>query len=495
VESRPDLVTGTVFKTVVGASNAPGRVRFPCGSAILISLLLTHAAHAAPDVAHPPAALLVAREIAEAACLDQAYDLRALLAAAGIHDAQVGVCTGTGRTFEEAKASSALCVKHRVAALRPDRHWEEASVVGPRTCYAQLMMRKLAQVATIPTTARPFEELRISAVMESSVAFAELLLMDPRGHVEPLAVSSQGRQYGATATLHGGNGTYTVQLMVDAGHGPEVAAEARVVVGKPQEPAPITIHARAADADAVGEALRLFRARENLPTLTRDGHLAAAAARRMDALVRGPLLHVDAAGSGMVEAYMAQPEARPVSRIAEVLSAGPNAMDAFNALLKSPAHGRHLQDPTFTHQGVALARSPSSGDWILVVALSRPVDAADETLRLAVLERLNSERARRGLKLLTAEPLLLPLAQQHARRCADLQGLSDAVDDGRRLSDVALGRVKASRAGVQLYRVSRASEVTPSPTILDARYGRAGIGLHTGSGVDGLYVVVILVEP
>ncbi|MEW5855105.1 MAG: CAP domain-containing protein [Myxococcota bacterium] len=465
----------------------------------------------APDVVTPAPAELpgalqkVARQLSQAHCAGEpAGDdaLKSALRSAGILDGQVAHCIAQGRDGAEARAALSACMTSRRRALAATVE-EAASVeTAGGACACGVLVRRVATMWPIPETAAPFAELPLTATLSPGARKPQWLLMDPRGRVEVLPARTVGNETRASATLHSGAGRYVVQLMVGGEGGPEVAAQVSVQAG-PGGPSPTVVpvppDASLAEdpAGALYEVLRLHRSRSSLSALGRSAPLETTARARLEALTGSARLrHVQEDGADMVRIYRAQAGAPPVSRLAEVLAAGPTLAAAFQALLGSPAHRRQLDDPAFTHAGVAAARTADTGEWLVVMALGRAVDGdGGDAPRAEVLARLNAERSRRGLRPLTLEPTLQPLAEEHAALLARKRGLVDQTPAGIPLSDVALERTGANRAGVQLYRVTRPSEVTANASVLDARYRQVAIGLKAGQGIDGLYVVVILLEP
>jgi uncharacterized protein YkwD len=452
-----------------------------------------------------------AQALADQACAERPTGeevLRQVLAAAGVHDAQVTHCLA--RAPAEAAALAALqpCLEERRRAVGATQVARAATRPRPgqEVCAAAVLVRHLATLAPVPTTAAPFATVDLEARLEPGATQPEWLLMDPRGRVErlPAASPSPGLSL-AQASFHAGPGRYVVQLMVTTATGPEVASQATTRVGRVTDEGPARLAEEESPDGSAGlspverlhQAIRLHRSRQGLPAPARNPALQTAAAQRLERLMAsGQLLHVDRDGRDIAKVYLEQPGAVPVARIAELLAAGPTPMQAFEALLGSPGHRRHLDDPTLTESGVAAAPRPVAGEWLVVVALSRPLEGEDgPRARLEVLGRLNDERSRHGLPVLTLEPNLVALASAHAAYLAHERALKATTQDGLKLSDVALRKSHATRAGVQLYRVTRPAEVSPSPSVLDERFRSAAVGLRMGTGVDGLYVVVILLEP
>ena len=505
VESRPDLVTGTVFKTVVGAFTAPGRVRFPCGSAILFPFVATAVvlgtppAHARALQAPLEAALQqVAARLAARGCGPSdapAEGLRAALRQQGVVDAQVGACVSQApRDFDS-------CVRAREASLHPTHR--ATSLTGPRNrpCRAQVLLRRLAEVTPPPALAPEFAAVPLAAVLLDPHHHGRWLLMDPKGRVEELTVQQEHTALRAVAQLHAGPGRYVLQLLVDGGLGPEVAAQADVWAGPRPEPEkqdgalPPVPPER--PQGFLTERVRLMRARVGVATLRQNNVLDATARLRLKELVPdGRLVHVDSRGDTVMDAYVAQRPPAPAARLAEVLAAGPTPQAALAALLDSPSHRQQLADPTFTHMGVAVHHRAAPDEWLVVVVLARLVEDVTATAaRAQVLRVLGRERRRRGLPPLARFAPLEALAQAHAQRLAVRGVLDESGAGGVPLANAALSQSNVRRAVVQLFRVTRPSEVGATPAVLEKAYTHAAVGAAAGHGVDGVYVVVLLVAP
>jgi uncharacterized protein YkwD len=365
------------------------------------------------------------------------------------------------------------------------------------------MVRRLVALAPVPERAEVFSEVPLTLALGAQVRDVTWLWMDPRGRVEVLkSLPAAPGHSGALANLHAGPGPYVIQVLTETDEGPLVAAQATVLgtAARSTPPPRIAKIAQAADPKRPGDvyqALRLLRSRMGIPAHHASRDMEWLANMRLAQVMRdGRLRHVDAQGQTLVDLHASRVGGPAVSRLAEVLAAGPTLGLAYQSLLASPAHRRQLQDPSFSEAGVAAAHHAGLGEWLMVVALARPVEeASPEAAQAEVLQRLNAERAQRRLPPLSLEPTLAALVQAHARRLAKERALSDVTAEGLNLSDVALRAAKAQRAGVQLYRVGNPKEVSASPTVLDEGYRKTAIGVQAGHGVDGLYVVVVLLEP
>ena len=184
----------------------------------------------------------------------------------------------------------------------------------------------------------------------------------PDGTVEKLAPVQPYRngRLALKMALHK-TGRNDVELLVDTGRGPEVAALFPIYVGSQPDPLPVVTpdelseDAQRAPDDALTYYLNSARERVGLEPLERDPRLdEAAAAHSEDMASAGFFGHVSS-HHGPVDSRLTYRGMSP-ARLGENVARSSTALRIHRNLMASPSHRINLLDPEFTHVGIGVAR-------------------------------------------------------------------------------------------------------------------------------------------
>ncbi|MFJ3307136.1 CAP domain-containing protein [Streptomyces sp. NPDC086549] len=211
-----------------------------------------------------------------------------------------------------------------------------------------------------------------------------------------------------------------------------------VTEDSPKSPAP--------DPEGVLGLVNSARAQAGSPPVLFDARLVAAArghARAMAAA--GGLAPESQDGTSVHQRITATGYA--YATVGEHLVSGPRTPAEFVAYcLRTDQARRTLQDPAFTHAGLAHVIGDRTGDTYWTALWARPLAAGDLARACAeVVGLTNAERRGAGLPPLTADPLLTAAAQAHSADMVARDFYSHTSPEGSRPWDRAAAAGSARR--------------------------------------------------
>lgn len=349
---------------------------------------------------------------------------------------------------------------------------------------------------SVPTIAPPIDadgNTNTNTASSKTSPAVTLAVGSPDGKIQRRPVTLKGMAFEVQIDTGSLSGTLDIQLLVDRGHGPEIAAQFPVGVGRrpdeAQPPASLTEldDANPIAADGLGPRLAALV----LGSRAAAGVALPASSTALDEVATS---HVaDMRGGG----YFAHVSPRygdltrrlarrgvVVTRALENLARARNVDDVLHQWLASPAHRANLLDPDVDAMGIGVA-TVSNGEVLAVLVLARRSDAGDsDELASRALARINAARLRQGLNALVWDADLARLAVGHSREAA--QGYRD--DD---LAARVASELDTESAGINLFVGTGIDMVTRSDELL-LPYERAGIGVVRMSSQDPrLWVTVI----
>lgn len=169
------------------------------------------------------------------------------------------------------------------------------------------------------------------------------------------------------------------------------------------------------DPDGFLRLVNSARARAGSPPVSLDARLTSAARAHASAMAAAGRLGVE--GRDGVSVYQrVTATGFTYVTVGEHLVSGPRTPAEFvDYCLGSREPSRTLQDPAFTHAGLAYVTGGRSGDTYWTALWARPL-TPQELARTAadVVELTNRERARAGLPPLAVDPVLTTAAQAHS---------------------------------------------------------------------------------
>jgi uncharacterized protein YkwD len=275
----------------------------------------------------------------------------------------------TGRTTLGGSATIANLVSWLGAARGLERRCAVASATsadGTRAL-AVVAIDVFADLAPLPTRARPGQWLSIEAQLRVPASGGEVIVLGPSGAPRSLPTTFDGKSIRARFAPER-PGEFAVQVLADVESGRRPVLEATVLAGveaptQSPRPAPgeeVALGARG-DDEQLAEMVTSARSSVGLPPLTRDPRLDAVAgdhARRMASKLElahqldegGPLERLRAAG---LDARYAGENVAHASTVVLV----------HRSLWASPSHRANLLRREFNRIGLAVVRDEHGDAW------------------------------------------------------------------------------------------------------------------------------------
>lgn len=422
----------------------------------------------------------------------------------GVADAQVRtrILRGAhlGRLYARLEALAADPeATHVGVGLSPD---------GEEMTAVLFLARRLVALDPLPRAPAPHSILVLSGHLAPGTRRPQAWLGLPSGEVRAIPLTPDGRRLQGAVALDG-PGRYMVEILVDAGEGPEAAVLAPLDVGTAPPPAPPpAVGDGPGDPTArVHQALADLRRDAARAPARRDADLDALALRKAEAVAeRGRPVHRPGPDT---EARVRLARAGwPFAWAAEDLAQGPSVRAAFDALLESPAHRRLLLGPRVRRVGVGVVRR--EGAVYLALLLAEPM-AAPAAVRTAAAARAVEARlvyraedalreARRGRRLPPAlrDPDLDALAARHARRLAEADRAEDP-DAAAALRTAATRRDPlAQGAALDVVVAGRPEDAARAPNASGRGCDRLGLGIARADsrrfGGQRFWIVALCVD-
>jgi uncharacterized protein YkwD len=246
-----------------------------------------------------------------------------------------------------------------------------ARATGPdgTTVVAAVAVDAIADMATLPTTARVGQWLTLNGTMLVPASAAKVVLLGPRGAPRMVVASLTDGRIRSTFSVDQ-PGPWLVQVLATVSTGPRPVLEAMIFAGTTP---PAQFVANSAPGEAAGQGakddddamLRMMnaaRASEKRPPLARDAALDKLARTHSEEMRKARMIGHDI-GRG-------EPTARLKAAGLRVRVAGENVASASSlehahrALWASPSHRGNLLLQQFTRAGVAVVKGPDGMVWV-----------------------------------------------------------------------------------------------------------------------------------
>ncbi len=376
-----------------------------------------------------------------------------------------------------------------------------ASIARPHgTVLLALFSRRLVDLEPFPARVAGRDILNLNGRLRVPAQAGSLAIAAPNDSIRQIPLELKGRSFSQVLALGSAPGVTHLEIMLDRGKGPEIAAILPVGVGEEpfSDPSPETLALRDADSDpeaAIASLILGARAARDIPLLATSAALAQIARSHAEEMRdSGFFAHVSPT-TGDVTQRLGQQGVR-YARALENLAASDAVERVWQQWMASPAHRANLLDPDVTTLGVGVATqilANGTPRLFAVAVLTRLADEGDDrSLADQALTHLNSERSRKGLPSLRAHPRLAELATQHSREMAVTRQVSDTSPTRGSVVDVVFQELDMSEAALDVYRADAVAVVSQSPHLRE-RFTRAGIGVVRDRRHDGpqLWITVI----
>jgi uncharacterized protein YkwD len=360
-----------------------------------------------------------------------------------------------------------------------------------------LFSRRLVNLAPVSARVARGETLPLTGRVHHGCTTVRLAVQQPNGSIRRATVPCRGPLFSTRVLAGDQAGVLRVELLLDRGRGPEVAANFPVGVGTdahPESGATLPEVETREGAEATLMALVLgSRQAHGFSLPAQSAHLADAArahAREMKA--RDFFAHVSPTSGDLTDRLRAREVA--FVRAVENIAVADTVEAAFQQWLESPAHHANLIDKDVAAMGVGVANG--AGRVYAVVVLARLADDGGiETLRHRAMRELNQARRRLGLRPLARDRVLERLAHQHAREIAHLGEVSDTSPVRGYLVDTVFDEAGVEEAAADVYLANTVDVVAGSRHLRES-FHRVGVGVHRTAGRDGaqLWIAVIYAD-
>ncbi|MBI5507176.1 MAG: hypothetical protein HY903_00355 [Deltaproteobacteria bacterium] len=369
-----------------------------------------------------------------------------------------------------------------------------------------LLSRHLVDLQPLPARVRPAAlfhlggRWRTPGTLQSATLAVEL----PGGAVERRPIEVSGKTFNLTLDLGSATGVARLEVLVDRGRGPEIAAIMPVGVdadpwagkGTPDAPDP-SAALRPDDELETALAALILGGREaagvSLPAAS-AGLVDAARSHADEMRAGGFFAHVSPT-TGDVTARLKRRGVRCV-RTLENIAIGDSVESIWQQWMESPAHRANLLEPTVDALGVGVVSKPSAAGNSRLYAVAVLAKLADDgpgsELAALAMRQINDERSRRGMTPLTLDPQLSGLALRYSEGLARRAPVDDISPIRRALVDSVFEEAPVSEAAADVYLADSVA-VAARSTHVRERFTRAGVGVHRDAGRNGpqLYVTVI----
>jgi uncharacterized protein YkwD len=245
---------------------------------------------------------------------------------------------------------------------------KEAKADGT-TVFSVVAIDALADMNSLPVTARVSQWLTLEATMLVPASAAKVVLLGPRGLPKTVVASLTKGKIKSTFSVDQA-GQWLVQVLATVSTGPRPVLETLVFAGTtpPAKFTRATVPGEDAgkevkdDADAVLKMLNAARTAEGSKTLTRDSALDKLAKVHSDEMAKAKMVGHDV-GTG-------DPAARIKAAGVKAKIAGENvasaatAQNAHRALWASPSHRSNMLSGDFSRVGIAVVKDAEGRVWV-----------------------------------------------------------------------------------------------------------------------------------
>ena len=232
------------------------------------------------------------------------------------------------------------------------------------------------------------------------------------------------------------------------------------------------------------------RLKEGLPPLSWDARLAdIARSHSQDMKISSFFGHVSPNTGHLEDRMNRAGYLNAVCR--ENVAIAPDVQLAEDGFLKSPGHRANLLSADVNHIGIGIVRGDSAGhadNLTITQVFAAPVDLeSPERARNILLERIASERDRKGLKKNISDAALMRLAQKYIPRLADDLSRNSLAE----VNKLVAGELARKKANIKVaiaasaHLILSAKSCTLPEDLLDETARRFGIAAAKANDEQG----------
>jgi uncharacterized protein YkwD len=244
-----------------------------------------------------------------------------------------------------------------------------AAADGARTLVV-VAVDALADLAPLPTRARPGEWLTVEARLRVPAAGGEVILLGPSGLPRRVPTSFRGSTLRARFAPDR-PGKFELQVVADVAGGPRPVLEAILFAGvEPtaqsggsRAPGEEAADDRLDDGDSLARMMTAARASVGLPPLVRDARLDAVARAHAAQMASAHVLAHDLGGGDAPDRLRAASIERTL--VGENVAHASSVRLAHRSLWMSPSHRSNLLRREFDRVGLGVARDEHGDAWVV----------------------------------------------------------------------------------------------------------------------------------
>ena len=237
------------------------------------------------------------------------------------------------------------------------------------TVFSVIAIDALADVTSLPVTARVSQWITLEAKMLVPATAAKVVLLGPRGAPKSVTASLTKDVIKSTFSVDQ-PGQWLVQVLATVSTGPRPVAEALVFAGvtPPTKFTRATVPGEDAgkeikdDAEAMLKMLNAARVAEGAKALTRDSALDKIAKAHSDQMAKAKMIGHDVGTGDPAQRIKA---AGAKAKIAgENVASAASTQNAHRALWASPSHRSNMLSGDFTRVGIAVVKDSEGRVWV-----------------------------------------------------------------------------------------------------------------------------------
>ena len=333
---------------------------------------------------------------------------------------------------------------------------------------------------------------------EPQPLFITLSLTRPDGEVEQRKLPVEQGQFRTWFPAGQKPGVIQVQLSVERGHGPEIAALFPIGVKlSPWKRAPeVVIPEAPLELEPALSSLLIQARRDRGLNLPAQSSLLAEIARSHahDMLDNRFFGHVSAKTGDLTD-RLANHRIRYVKAF-ENIAAGSSVENLLEQWLDSPSHRANLFAPSLTAFGVGVVGAPelpAAPLYAVLVLITQEDTAQATTLTELAYSRANEARSSLGLDGFKRDPKLDAIALRHSREIASAGKVTDHNPLRGNLADTVFDETGVWETAVDIYRTTTVDVVMHASNLRDGNFDKLGVGIYRRSDRLGepLWITVV----
>lgn len=346
--------------------------------------------------------------------------------------------------------------------------------------------------------------LRGSLSPKKPIRGAQLVLSKPNNTITKTVLSLNKNSFVQPIYTGATPGVLDVQVLVDRGLGPEVAAHFPIGVGKSpwasqHDSAKLPLkQTYQSPTDQLGALILGTRRANHVGLLARSSALDAVAKAHAKEMIEHNFFAHTSKRTGNLNHRLRKAGIR-VELGLENIAMGNDPSEILKQWLQSPSHRKNIVDPSATTFGLAVERSTRTSPNALtaVLILAKLGDQGSSTnLQGRAYLILNKARSELGLTQLQINPELEKLALMHSQIMAEQSKLHTHHPKTGNLMDRIMEETASQETAANIYRTTSLDSLSNSVHLQDS-FLQVGVGIYQQAhrAKNPLWVTVIYATP